>query len=354
MGILTLPKHIQDGINGDMTSLFNNPVIQNEFTKKQLVRSLANAYTKLCEELGVSNITNDVNSRFNQELDLCKTIENSTKEQLVSIVKNLVENKYFPYLKDKLKISYELLDGSLMETADITTSTNDDYSFDSLDDIHHITNEIHRRRVLLLLMRGFASVLCNNPSDYLVDLYTLDRRLPEIYTNLYLINTKLSLLFNDTEHKDENLCRGNAGKSVVVVNEVNGEQELEVKVSGLTFTALLYNAIFGVLEHIAYDTLPKDRNKAMYILERTDNPMFELWDIRIGQVVATFMLETLKEAGINIQEIGIDKLFTCLTKLEPEVFFKLMSEVFAQTNKGKQLLIDICNLLNDFGSEMFI
>lgn len=334
----TLPKHILDSIEAGTTSLHNSPILEPKQIKSFFIRELSNGFDKLSEIDNNKNIVGDYAKKLNDCLTKCKEIENTCLPSLSSIAQNVVLNKIFRNrLSDVelvLNINNELGECEVVREYDPKT----EYNFKDLGELDDITKEIQKRRFLNVLISGFACYYSNIVDLYLVDIFNTDKRLPELYSDINVYNSKLLYLCDDlTAH-------GIVDTSKVILSNNTGGTKIEV--SGYTFQSLLYEAIRGVLEYCISKNYTTDIDKFKYIIDRTDHCVFDVWDMRLGLPIVNKIISVCQEEGIDLIEVGLDRFIEVLCEVNTDLLFNLFKELLSNTSKGKRLVVDILRFLN--------
>ena len=130
---------------------------------------------------------------------------------------------------------------------------------------------------------------------------------------------------------------------VVEVRLGNEELKTTIDVQSTIFPVLVIETIKGLMELFISHGLPKNRQEAIYILNKTDFIKAEPWNMRIGPEL--WKLLTISFNDINSNEIPY--LMKRISKLDVDKFNFLMKEAFAKTRKGKEIMSFICNKAKD-------
>ena len=104
--------------------------------------------------------------------------------------------------------------------------------------------------------------------------------------------------------------------------------------NGRIFPVLFTELIHGFLELFISHGLPKDRDLALAVIGKSDFLKAEPWDMRIGPELWKMFSASFND--INSKELPY--LLKRVSALEIHKFNYLMKEVFAKTNKGRQIM----------------
>lgn len=335
----SLPKHIIDSLRGGTTSLHNSPLLEPIQVKDFFIKELSNGFEKLNLIDNGKNIIGDYVCKLNDSLKQCKTIENDCCDFLVKLVQDVVTKKLFSEQISNITLALDLCKELNENNTYNEYDPKLEYTFKDLKELDEITKEIYKRRFLNVLISGFACYYSNNYNLYLVDLFSLNKDLPSIYSDINLYNTKLLYLCNDLEN-DGIVDTSNVSFST------NGD-DVKIEVSAYTFHSLLYETIRGILEYCISKNQIENLDKFKYVSERTDHKVFDLWDMRLGLPIVNSITRISEEENINILEIGLDRFIELLSEVDVELLFSFFKELLSNTSKGRKLLVDILNFLNN-------
>ena len=99
----------------------------------------------------------------------------------------------------------------------------------------------------------------------------------------------------------------------------------------------------GLLELAISHGLPKNSDKAKYVMGKADFKLAEMWDLRLGYSLWNLIEHELENCGYDILEVGINFFLMSLAEMDCETFNKSLQEIFAKTKKGKEILSSICD-----------
>lgn len=327
---MELPKNILNIIASNKTSLGDNPALPPEMDDKFLVFLVDDYYKELLthfDSIDIEELTDDLSATMTE----CKRIENDNKEALEKLCFEFV-NDVFNIPSDTLSIDMELVDKVDTQQERLLPESSDSFSFDSIDDIHTLTNEIYKRRFLNALIVGAAMdfaemyIFVENKLDGINE--TLRRNYKKIWfiNNLLLFHTKQNL---SKKQKD-------GGNVDVYISDETTPVRIEVK--GILSPILVEETIKGLFELAISHGLPKDKDKAEYVMSKADFKLAEVWDQRVGLPLWRRVRKIMNECEISVQP---SFLLMELASLETDKFNTTMQEILAGTKMGRHLIKEI-------------
>lgn len=328
----------------------NIPLDDKGFSKKILTKrfdEIKKDFTDDISQIPLEKVSN----HFNKLMRLCQEKEKNIRPQLEKLCYNTLV-QLFNIPEDEIIFKCELVDfiDSGLEFH-ISPDTNEDYEYNSLDEIDGEGTEVQKRRLIDSLVYGVSMSLFEKAKKmYINELFDIDEELPHLYSKLIKINEYL--LFNvDDEVKDDNHHQGGFVK-VVLGNE---EKMSNIDVKALTFPILLIESIKGIMELISSNGLPDDFNVAKNVLNKADILEEEPWDMRFG--VGLWNMVTLNR---DIEPKIIPDFFGKLIDIDAKDFISLFKELANNTKIGKQAigeLLDDCEYnskYNDFEKDILV
>jgi hypothetical protein len=335
---MKLPKNILDIIISNKTSLGDNPALPPELDDKFLVFLVSKYYEDILthfDSVDIDELTMDLSTTMTE----CKNIEDRNKEALEKTCFNIV-NQLFNIPDDTLLIDMKLVNKIDTQQERLVPESNDNFSFDSISDMKNLTDEIYKRRLLNALILGAAMYYAENVRSYVDELEEIDDTLSHLYKKILCINSLL--LFNlkhslNSKHKD-------GGKVDVYISDETTPVRIESQ--GILFPILLEETIRGILELAISHGLPKDKDKAEYVISKADFKLAEIWDQRLGIPLWKQMLKTMDEVEIDPINMGLNFFFMELSQLKPKHFNSAMQEIFANTKNGQKIIKKIANKIN--------
>lgn len=327
---MELPKNILNIITSNKTSLGDNPALPPEMDDKFLVFLVNDYYKELLthfDSIDIEELTDDLSATMTE----CKRIENENKEALEKICFEFVNNA-FNIPSNTLSIDVELVDKIDTQQERLVPESSDNFSFDSIDDIHTLTNEIYKRRFLNALIIGAAMDLAEHYIFCETKLDKINETLRENYKKIWFINNLL--LFHTKQSLSKKQKDG--GNVDVYISDETTQPRIEAK--AILSPILVEETIKGLLELAISHGLPKDKDKAEYVMGKADFKLAEVWDQRIGLPLWTRIRKIMEECNVSVNP---SFLFMELASLETDNFNTTMQEILADTKMGRQLIKEI-------------
>lgn len=327
---LRLPDFIIKALANDKTSIGDNPCLPPEEETKfvvQLVDSYFSKITKKCSEMSVEEIECEMVGLIKK----CKQIESRDKTAFEKLaIDGLVE--CFDIPSGEISLSGKLVDDLGTIKQRLTPGKTLDYTFDSIDDMNSLTDEIYKRRVLNALVQGASSFYTKRLLGNFVDLMRIDKELPVMYSKILDYNNILLYLKKDSL---VDVSKNDAGRVDVYVTP--GSDDVSIKAAGVIYPILTFELIKGLFELAIAHGLPEEREKANYIITKADFKLAELWDLRLGLP----LWEIIEQGLMDYKDVGANFVLMKLSMMSPKEFNKNMQEIFKQTRKGKEILRQI-------------
>ena len=332
---MELPKNILNIITSNKTSLGDNPALPPEMDDKFLVFLVDDYYKELLthfDSIDIEELTDDLSATMTE----CKRIENENKEALEKICFEFVNN-VFNIPSDTLSIDMELVDKVDTQQERLVPESSDNFSFDSIDDIHSLTNEIYKRRFLNALIIGAAMDFAEQYIFVENKLDEINGTLRENYKKIWFINNLL--LFHTKQSLSKKQKDG--GNVDVYISDETTPPRIEAK--AILSPILVEETIKGLFELAISHGLPKDKGKAEYVLSKADFKLAEVWDQRVGLPLWIRIRKIMKECNVSVHP---SFLFMELASLETDKFNTTMQEILAGTKMGRHLIKEIVRNIN--------
>ena len=332
---MELPKNILNIITSNKTSLGDNPALPPEMDDKFLVFLVDDYYKELLthfDSIDIEELTDDLSATMTE----CKRIENENKEALEKICFEFVNN-VFNIPSDTLSIDMELVDKVDTQQERLVPENSDNFSFDSIDDIHSLTNEIYKRRFLNALIIGAAMDFAEQYIFVENKLDEINGTLRENYKKIWFINNLL--LFHTKQSLSKKQKDG--GNVDVYISDETTPPRIEAK--AILSPILVEETIKGLFELAISHGLPKDKGKAEYVLSKADFKLAEVWDQRVGLPLWIRIRKIMKECNVSVHP---SFLFMELASLETDKFNTTMQEILAGTKMGRHLIKEIVRNIN--------
>lgn len=331
---MELPKHIINAINSNKTSIGDNPAMPPEDEHKFLLKCVHKEFDELTQ--GIDDI-DDIKSELSALLVECKQNESSVMPALEQLCLSTV-NRLMPIPEDTLNIDASIVDKIDTSGQRLIPEDTSDFSFDSIDEINGLSDEIYKRRLLNALINGASMHYAQDIELYLSELYKINPKLPYIYDRILKYNNILLYTEKDTLDTDGSTDAGN-----VDVFIPSGNGTVSIKAQAIIFPILLSETIKGLFELAISHGLPNNIEKADYILKKADFKLADNWDYRIGMALWRVIADRLNSIDADMEHIGTNFLLMQISELPVKSFNRFMQEVLLGTRKGNELLKDMCD-----------
>lgn len=330
---MELSKYIINSINRNETSIGDNPAIPPEDETKFLYKIIKKEFEELTN--GIDNV-DTIKEKLPSLLIDCIKNENNNIPALEELCISVVD-KFMPIPEDTIDIEAKIVNKVDAKQQRLVPEDTSDFSFDSIDDMSHLTDEIYKRRLLNALINGAAMYYATKKTEYyLIDLFKINPDLPALYNKILTYNNILLYTEKDTLEDGKNTDAGSV--DVYIQSQDN---MVKIKSQGIIFPILLFETIKGLLELAISHGLPDNREKAEYIIKKTDFKLADNWDMRIGLPLWNRIVAMFEKINVDLDEIELNFLFMQLSMLETYDFNNTMKEIFAGTKQGEHLLADI-------------
>ena len=330
-----LPKHILDALRDNKTSLGEHPSFPPEEEEKFIVNLVSEMFEKLTEEDEEENYET-LKANLSKVLTECKKQERKCIQSLEELCAKIV-NDIFMIPQETLRIEANIVDK--VDTSSerlVPEKTSTDFSFDDIEDMNHLSDEIYKRRMINALVTGAAMNCMSRIGDYVKEIFEINSELPSLYQKVIKYNTKL-LYYEKTTFNEKQTTDG--GKVDVTIG--SKDTYPIIKAEALLFPILLEEVSRGILELAVSHGLPKNIEKAKYVISKADFKLAEVWDMRLGFALWKLIEKQIEECGFDLNEIGINFFLMELSEMECDDFNKTLQEIFARTRKGKEILSEI-------------
>lgn len=342
----TLPSDIVTAIATNNTSLGNNPAIPDIFDVPFLSKIVNKRFDDVkiaLKEIGsIDDVkSNDLYSVLAELIYRCQEYEKPIRNELEKMCYNYVVD-LFSIPEETIIFNIVLKDSLDTSKSKILINPLDDDNLDLIDvkNAMSLREEIYKRKLLNSLCVGAGMDLYKHIINfYESELNKLNPELIDLYNKILYINDYLLLTKEDLKITDKNKLQ----MGVVEVRLGNEEFKTTIDVQSTIFPVLVIETIKGLMELFISHGLPKNRQEAMLILNKTEFIKSEPWNMRIGPEL--WKLLTMSFNDINSNEIPY--LMKRISKLDIDKFNFLMKEVFAKTRKGKEIMSFICNKAKD-------
>ena len=140
----------------------------------------------------------------------------------------------------------------------------------------------------------------------------------------------------DTLNQNENTEGGN-----VDVYIQSQENMVTIEAKGIMFPILFCETIKGLLELAISHGLPEEKEKAEYVLKKSDFKLAENWDIRIGIPLWKRIAAMFEKINADVYDVGVNFFFMQLALKHCYEFNEFLQEVFMGTKNGERLLANM-------------
>lgn len=349
-----VPDDVLDAVMGNKTSLGNNPAIPDIFDVPFLMKITNERFSEVKEALKEIGRLDDIEatdakSALNELIHKCMELEKPYRAELEKICVNTVLD-LFVVPEDSVDLHIDLTDEVNLNGKSIILDPidgdGDDFEFNDIDDAMSIKKEIMKRRILDALCMGASIMISSNVELYENEINEINPELCDLYKKIISLNNYLLYTSNDIGMTDKNKMQ------IGTIQLSLGQQDEKPRIysQGILFPVLLSETIRGFFELFISHGLPKDKNMAVMVLNKSDYLKAEPWDMRLGPSLWNLLSRSFND--ITYEDIPyLIKRISCL---EPSKFNFLMKEVFAKTKKGKRIMSKICgNAKNDIEYDSF-
>lgn len=334
-----LPKNILTALRDCKTSLGDHPSFPPDDEEKFIIKLISNKFQAVIDECGISS-TDEFKTEFANTIDNIRKLEQPNIGALTDLAYS-VTTEIFSIPDDTVDI-----DVGIEENIDVTDhretpEPTDDYEFDDIDDMKELTDEVYKRRMVNALVSGAGLYYMINTTSYLEKVSKINPELVPLYIKfMKLIQTDIYLKTAVTLKKEQH-----ADSKVDVY--MSGEENVpRIIARGVTFQYLLMECIKGVLELASSHGLPNERNKAEYVLKKSDFRLAERWDMRLGLPLWERIVAVCDKCGVDLVEIEPNFFIMTMASMKPELFNYYLQNVFAGTKKGLEMTKIIADKIN--------
>lgn len=336
-----LPKYLIQTVLDKATSLGDHPALPPDEEVPYLLELVKETYSHIMDEMHYrDNVSvQDLKDEFEKLKTECKKHEEPVKEALHKICCDIL-SEIFDIPDDTVDIDVMLVDNCDMDKYRMTPEPVDDFQFEDMDDMNDLSDRIYQRRMVDALVCGAAMRYAYNVNRYDNTLSEIDPALPDLYRSL--IRHRLAILFmtEDTVSSVDKQCDGVV--DVVIPNE--GDQ-IVMRAEATVFPFLLEQAVKGIFEIAAIRGLPKDQERAEYIIKKADYRLAENWDARIGGGLWDRLCGTFSKCGCDIDSIKPNFIVMEIASMKPDIFNVFMQNALKRTKKGLAMAKSLGNAI---------
>lgn len=344
-----LPQFLFKMVKTHTTSLGDNSMFPSDDEYPFDYVLLKTRYNEVCdamEELNLGNLNEDeLVSELSKLVKECKELEKPIRDSLERICENSV-NRLFAIPSEMINFKCKLVDSIKFKKAIRLRPENDEdikYTFNDVDDIEFSKKAVEKRRFINSLIQGASYLYANIMGLYIEDIDKINGNLIPLYRKITIINDYL-LFTKQEEMTDDKPMQG----SYVETHLGNGDERTTITAQGIIFPLLLQETIRGMFELFSAHGLPKDINKAKYIIKKADFVLAEPWDLRLGVGLWKKIFGKIQDTNM------IPYMFTSLIKLPTEEFNSAVKEILSSTAKGDGIINNLIqNAEYDNGYQQF-
>ena len=328
-----LPQFLYKLVKTHSTSLGENEVFptSDEYPFDYIL--LKKRFNEICDaidELRLESLDEDyLMSELSSLITRCKELERPIRDTLEKICENAV-NRLFAIPEETVNMHFKLVDKIKFKKAiRLRPESNDDikYSFKDVADIDLSNKSIAKRRLVNSLIQGASYIYGNIEGLYIEDLDRVNQELPRLYRRIRVINDYL-LFTKKEEMSDDKPMQGSYVETHIGMHN----ERTTLKAQGIIFPLLLQESIRGLFELFSTHGLPKDLEKAKYIIKKADFVLAEPWDLRFGVELWKMIFGGVEDTNM------IPYMFTSLVKLPTDEFNLSIKEILSNTEKGNEII----------------
>lgn len=323
-----LPKHIITALRDNKTSLGEHPSFPPEDEERFIIRLIQKHFDKISENEENSQDVESMKRKLSEIITQCQKIESNNKEVLEKLCVDMI-TQMFKIPQDTLNIDAKLVTQVAPSKQRLIPEETTDFSFEDIDDMNYLTEEIYKRRMLNALVAGASMYYANNIKKFIGDIFEINSELPSLYKNLLHYNNLLLYYVKDTLQNKGNTEGGKVDVMIGTFDSVT-----QIKSEALLFPILVEETIKGILELAISHGLPKNREKANYVMCKADFKLAENWDLRLGYPLWSIIAEYMKD----YEDVEPNFVLMELAMNDAETFNKNLKEIFARTKKGKMIM----------------
>lgn len=337
---MKLPEFLIKAIENNTTSLGDHPAFPPEEEDTFVGFILQNQYKTVMKHLDDQEISiKEIAKKLNQLVTECQKVEEAHKEALEELCGNLC-TEIFNIPDDTIDFEFKLVDECDMSKYRMKPEPTPDFSFNDIDELRWLTDEIYKRRMVNALITGASVYYGTNIDYYIREVYKINPELIKLYVDIAKYN--MILLYNQPD-TIKNVERTNSGKVDIFIGE-KGER-IKIEAEGVIFPVLFEFAIRGFLETAAQRGLPDDDEKCKYILNKADYRLAENWDMRLGIPLWSILMSDIEDCNADLDKIGSNFIIMEISKLPSDTFNTYLQNAFKKTKKGLSMTKELIDTI---------
>lgn len=337
---MKLPDFLVKAIRDNCTSLGDHPAFPPEEEETFVGYIVKSQYRSIMSLLGNEPAApREISARLSELLSECQKTESASKEALEKLCSDICLS-IFDIPEDTIIIESHLVDVCDMSKYRITPESTPDFSFNDIEEMKCLSDEIYKRRMIDALITGASMYYATNIEYYIREVYKINPALVRLYPEITKYN--MALLYSQPD-TIKNVKRNCGGKVDVYIG---GEDErIQIKAEGVIFPVMLEYTIRGLLETAALQGLPEDKEKAEYIMGKADYRLAENWDMRLGIPLWSILMQDIEKCGGNLDEVGSNFIIMELSRLKSDMFNKYLQNAFKRTKKGLEMTKELVDTI---------
>lgn len=257
-------------------------------------------------------------------------LESSHKKELEKLAIEMIREEY-NMGEDVVEIKAELVPQiTIQGTKKNPKPVSLDMEFENVEDIGNMNGEVQKRRFLNAMIQG-AAKKCNHMFHMVDDKLTnLDPKLANRYSK---VMSAADYMYYVVPNMDD----GVQGGMVHVQFPTAENPKTVITAQAIIFPVLIHELVKGVMEILAANGLPKDRNIGEYVINKADYLQAEPWDMRLGCGLFEKFTSMIEPEDFHLKH----HVFAELAALPVNEFNTTMKEIMAGTKAGKKTVSDI-------------
>lgn len=257
-------------------------------------------------------------------------LESSHKKELEKLAVEMIREEY-NMSEDVVEIKAELVPQiTIQGTKKNPKPVSLDMEFENVEDIGNMNGEVQKRRFLNAMIQG-AAKKCNHMFHMVDDKLTnLDPKLANRYSK---VMSAADYMYYVVPNMDD----GVQGGMVHVQFPTAENPKTVITAQAIVFPVLIHELVKGVMEVLAANGLPKDRNIGEYVINKADYLQAEPWDMRLGCGLFEKFTSMIEPEDFHLKH----HVFAELAALPVNEFNATMKEIMAGTKTGKKTVTDI-------------
>ena len=326
-------KTLKRELEKQETPLSKNPSFPNEDMPFDLRMTLLRFKETKDTLKRIGEIDEDINdgSILPYLIEKCKRLERPFRRQLEKLAYNFIIDT-FKIPEGVVNLIVDITDDLSNTTLSVRVQAEEvDFEYNDVKHKKRMHSEVHKRRLMDAFMSGAALRFAANIKKYAEDIYDINPKLLTLYRDIIAVNEYMLFNVDKIEINDKN--KNQLGLSNIIIG--NRHMKSEVRVEAVIFPILIYELVKAFLELSSAHGLPKDKQEAMYVMQKSDFLQAEPWYMRIGPA----LFDMLKEAmGDKYSDESLPYIFKMLSQLDTDDFEYVMQEILSKTKTAKKII----------------